>query len=103
MIMGELGPTNAGDLMDPRPLLAALEATRTIALAWSFQCGVDDNSLLTKACDPAIPNDAHNGGWGTLYRNFTEAGPQGAITYAAAYFLSFGRFYGAFSPKAGGS
>jgi hypothetical protein len=71
--MGELGPSNANDIMNPRPLLAALEATQTIALAWSWQCGQDKNSLLTNACDPTTPNDAGNGGWGSLFKNFTNA------------------------------
>ena len=73
MIMGEIGPVNAGDLMNPRPLLSALEMTQTIVLAWIWDCGHSADSLLTKSCDPATPNDKSNSGWGSLYRNFTAA------------------------------
>ena len=71
MLMGELGPANAGDMMDPKPLLLALEVTQTIALAWIWKCGTGCDSLLTKACNPATPNDAGNGNWGSLFRNFS--------------------------------
>ena len=39
--------------------------------AWIWKCGGGADSLLTEACDPSAPNDADNGGWGSLFRNFT--------------------------------
>lgn len=41
MLMGELGLANAQDMMDPRTLLSALDATQTIALAWIWKCAGD--------------------------------------------------------------
>ena len=79
MLMGELGPVNAQDMMDPRPLLMALEETKTIALAWIWKCGGGADSLLTDSCDAATPNDANNGNWGSLFRNFTAGGTRGPL------------------------
>ena len=75
VIVGEVGPSNAGNLMSPWPLLAELEGSDIGVAAWMWGCrssASDFNKL--QRCDGLNGglNDEGNHAWGSGYLDYTQ-------------------------------
>ncbi len=68
LMIGEIAPMNAGELMDPGPVLEVLSERELTTTAWLWKYDESDpDALLTTT---GAPNDQDNNAWGTTYREF---------------------------------
>lgn len=71
VLFGEIGPMNAGSLMNPTAFLKAARRQNLTTLAWLWKWdGADQDALLDGA---GGANNTNNNNWGSLYQNFTFA------------------------------
>ena len=76
VIVGETGPANAGNVVDPWPFLWEAADAGVGVLGWVWKCASSPTDLnAMKGCNGEVTelNDAGNFGWGSGFANYTRA------------------------------
>jgi len=76
VIIGEVGPANAGHVVDPWPFLQEAADADVGVLGWIWKCTsntADYNAMKTCDSDGYALNDAGNFGWGSGFTDYIAA------------------------------
>jgi mannan endo-1,4-beta-mannosidase len=69
VIFGEIGPVNAGVLMNPKTFLDIIHNRGLSVCAWVWKYDSNDNDALLN--EQSLPNDKDNNNWGTTFQSLS--------------------------------